>query len=57
MIPHLIEEEEFYLQEIAYHRMVARKYPSLKEQCQENEYLCMGIILNIKDQIRGELNE
>ncbi len=54
MIPHLVEEEDFYLQERAYYRMVARKYPSLKEQCETNEYLCIGILLNIKQQIRDE---
>jgi len=56
MIPFLLEEEEFYLRDRAYHRMVARRYPRLKEICDKNADLDMYIVLSTKNQIEEERN-
>lgn len=57
MIDHLIEELNFYLIDRAYHRMVGRKYPDMKEICDKNAETDTSIVLQIKNQIWEEQHE
>ncbi len=57
MINHLIEEEDFYLKERAYHKALAEKHPALKDVCEKNADLCTSIVLQTKNQIRKERDE
>lgn len=54
MLKHLLDEEEFYLRDRAYHRMIAGKYPDLREICDRNTELDFSIVLISKQQIKEE---